>query len=75
MPRPKTGKTPVQHVRIDATDWADLGALVGAGKRSAVIRDFLRWYLRRPGARLPERPTQEQVTEVERKRILGDTDE
>lgn len=75
MPRPPSGETPIQHVRIDADDWQSLGQLVGFRKRAAVIRDLLRWYLRRPGARLPERPSQEDVIEVERQRILGNWDD
>jgi hypothetical protein len=28
----------------------------GRGPRAAVLREFIRWYMRRPGAELPERP-------------------
>ena len=28
----------------------------GRGPRAAVLRQFIRWYMRRPGAELPERP-------------------
>lgn len=28
----------------------------GRSPRTAVIRQFIRWYLRHPGAKLPERP-------------------
>ncbi|MDT0469927.1 hypothetical protein [Streptomyces gibsoniae] len=28
----------------------------GRSPRGRVIREFVRWYLRRPGAKLPERP-------------------
>ncbi|MFE0101233.1 hypothetical protein [Streptomyces sp. NPDC059009] len=28
----------------------------GRGPRAKVLREFIRWYMRRPGARLPERP-------------------
>lgn len=28
----------------------------GRSPRTAVIREFIRWYMRRPGAKLPERP-------------------
>lgn len=39
-------------------DWEDLEeATKGRGTdRSTVIRDFIRYYLRRPGAKLPKRP-------------------
>jgi hypothetical protein len=28
----------------------------GRSPRAQVIREFIRWYMRRPGAKLPERP-------------------
>ncbi len=28
----------------------------GRSPRTAVVREFIRWYMRRPGAKLPERP-------------------
>ena len=28
----------------------------GRSPRARVLREFIRWYLRRPGAKLPERP-------------------
>ena len=28
----------------------------GRGPRARVLREFMRWYMRRPGAKLPERP-------------------
>lgn len=55
MARPRTGETPIQHVRAPDDDWADLDTASG-GQRPEVVRDLIRWYLRRPGARLPERP-------------------
>jgi len=46
-------------VRFSDQDWADLGA--GAGEigsdRSAVLRQLAAWWLGRPGARPPRRPT------------------
>jgi hypothetical protein len=53
--RPRTGEMPIQHVRAPDEDWTDLDT-ASAGRRPEVIREFIRWYLRRPGARLPERP-------------------
>jgi hypothetical protein len=45
-------------VRVSDDDWADLDtAAKSAGvDRAALIKGFIRWYLRRPGAELPERP-------------------
>jgi len=34
----------------------DLAAEAQDSERSAVIRDFIDWYIRKPGAELPERP-------------------
>lgn len=60
MGRPKTGETPLQHTRVPQDDWDDLRAVAGR-RASSVIREFIRWYLRRPGAKLPERPTREAI--------------
>lgn len=46
---------PIQHVRAPDEDWADLDT-ASDGRRPEVVRELIRWYLRRPGARLPERP-------------------
>jgi hypothetical protein len=55
VPRPRTGEMPIQHVRALDDDWADLDT-ASDGERPEVVRDLIRWYLRRPGARLPDRP-------------------
>lgn len=63
MGRPRTGQTPLQHVRIPQNDWDDLRAV--AGRRTpAILREFIRWYLRRPGAKLPERPSREDLDQT-----------
>ncbi|MFC9637165.1 hypothetical protein ACFTZF_01275 [Streptomyces mirabilis] len=46
---------PIQHVRAPDEDWADLDT-ASESRRPEVVRELIRWYLRRPGARLPERP-------------------
>ena len=55
MARPRTGEMPIQHVRAADEDWADLDT-ASDGRRPDVVRELIRWYLRRPGARLPDRP-------------------
>lgn len=55
---PNVPKTQHRSIRIDDADWADADE---ASKRmgtdrAKVINQLLRWYLRRPGAKLPERP-------------------
>lgn len=55
---PNQPKTPNRAIRISDEDWADLRASADASgsDRTKVINQFIRWYLRRPGAKLPERP-------------------
>jgi len=65
--RPKTGETPVRTLRVPDPDWPDLHAVTGR-ELASVIHQFVRWYLRRPGAKLPERPSAERVAEVVRER-------
>lgn len=42
-------------VRFGA-EWARFGEVAGARKRASILRQFVRWYLRYPGAKLPQRP-------------------
>jgi hypothetical protein len=53
-------KPGTQHrsVRVSDEDWADLKSAAGSlgSDRGTVIKQFIRWYLRRPGATLPDRP-------------------
>lgn len=65
--RPKTGETPVRTARVPSPDWEDFHALAGRSLAGAVWQ-FVRWYLRKPGARLPERPSTERVAEVVQER-------
>lgn len=41
-------------IRLDEDTWREFGAAMG--DRSAAIREFVYWCLRRPGAKLPKRP-------------------
>ncbi|MBV9023343.1 MAG: hypothetical protein JO362_06020 [Streptomycetaceae bacterium] len=52
----KETHTTARPVRISNEDWADFGALVGDRERSRLIREFIAWYLRRPGAKAVKRP-------------------
>lgn len=51
-------KTTPRQIRIPDEEWADLddAAKSQGTDRSKVVQQFVRWYLRRPGAKLPERP-------------------
>jgi hypothetical protein len=53
--RAKDTHTTNRVIRI-GDEWDELGNVAGQRKRAAVIRQLVRWYLRRPGAKLPERP-------------------
>jgi hypothetical protein len=62
VPRPATGQTPVQHFRVPADDWRDFNDAAG-GKGAEVLRAFIRWYVRRRGAKQVKRPdSPEHVT-------------
>ncbi|MET0415809.1 MAG: hypothetical protein ABW022_07290 [Actinoplanes sp.] len=43
---------------IDGKLWEDFGKLVG--NRSEVLRQFIAWYVGKPGAKMPRRPKPEQ---------------
>lgn len=53
---PDAEKTPRQTIRIDPKLWDPFGDLAGERTRSQVIREFIAWYIRQPGAKLPKRP-------------------
>lgn len=56
---PNQEKTPRQTFRADPDDWEAFGAVAGHRQRGGLLRAFIRWYLRRPGAKLPKRPPAE----------------
>lgn len=60
--REHDGYAPIRAVRIDDELWESLGALEGRRRRSALIREFIRWYLRMPGGKLPRRPSAAVLT-------------
>lgn len=51
-------KTPHRSVRLEQDLWDRLepAAKTAGLDRSSLIRQFVRWYLREPGANLPQRP-------------------
>jgi hypothetical protein len=53
-------KTPLQNVRVDPDLWAAFGQAVHRADpdsdRSKVLRQFVAWYVRERGAKLPVRP-------------------
>ena len=58
---PNAPKTPARHMRIPDEEWNDLGTVAAdqGTDRAALVREFIAWYLRRPGAKLPKRPDAE----------------
>ncbi|WBC13429.1 hypothetical protein O7600_20075 [Micromonospora sp. WMMA1998] len=53
-----TRGTPTRPVRVDLGEWERFGVAAKSqgADRSSLIREFMRWYLRLPGAKLPKRP-------------------
>lgn len=53
-----TRGTPTRPIRVEAGLWERFGrAAARAGvDRSSLIREFIAWYVRDPGAKMPKRP-------------------
>ncbi len=53
-----TGGTPSRAIRIADDLWKAAGDATRSARtdRTTVVREFLAWYIRRPGAQLPKRP-------------------
>lgn len=67
VPRPATGKTPVRNLRVVDEVWKPALAAARSssdGTITDVIIKFLRWYLREPGAKLPDRPARPAPNET-----------
>jgi hypothetical protein len=65
---PNQPKTPIQRFRLDADDWAAFGKAVPAeSDRSTELRNFIAWYLHKPGAtavKRPKKPQNEPPTDI-----------
>ena len=52
----------LRNIRVPDDEWSPFEAATkavhpeGRSPRTRVIREFMRWYMRRPGAKLPDRP-------------------
>ena len=55
MPSEPESYRPHTSFRVEADLWARFGEAAGP-KRASLLRDFIRWYLRMPKAKLPPRP-------------------
>lgn len=53
-----TRGTPTRPIRIDLKLWEKFGQAAGRVglDRSALLREFMAWYVREPGAKMPKRP-------------------
>jgi hypothetical protein len=60
--RTKDTHTTNRVVRL-GTEWDELADATGKRGRAAVIRQLVQWYLRYPGAKLPERPVRRAPAE------------
>lgn len=58
---PNAPRTPARQMRI-GDEWYDFDAAAKAAgtDRATLVREFIRWYLREPGARIPNRPARTQ---------------
>lgn len=68
VPRPATGQTFIARARVPHEKWerfAEATAAQGTD-RSKAINEFVDWYLRERGARLPERPAKATQGPTER---------
>lgn len=54
---PNVPKTPPRQIRI-GDEWYEFDAAAKAAgtERATLVREFIAWYLRKPGAKLPQRP-------------------
>lgn len=52
-----TRGTPKQTIRIEPDLWRRFGDV--AGDRALLLRAFIRWYVREPDAKMPQRPAGE----------------
>lgn len=53
------GHTPMRPIRIPDDEWEALGQAVGDRNRARLIREYIRWHLRWPGNKQPERAAEQ----------------
>lgn len=58
MPRGQGANTPTRPIRVDLELWARFGEAVQRqdADRSAILREFMAWYARDAGSKMPKRP-------------------
>lgn len=67
---PNAPKTPARQIRIGDDLWLDFDPAAKSldTERATVVRELISWYLREPGAELPERPSRKVVLAARRQR-------
>lgn len=55
---PNAPRTPARQFRCPDADWTDFqrAAAARGTERAALLREFIAWYISRPGAKRPTRP-------------------
>jgi hypothetical protein len=68
---PNKPRTQHRSVRVDDPEWDDLerGAKDFGLDRAKIINQLINWWLGRPGAALPERPSPARMDEIVRARL------
>lgn len=68
---PNAPKTTPRQVRIDAETWSDFdeAAKLLDTDRSSLVREYIRWVLRRPGVKAPARLTADQAASLDRRPV------
>lgn len=60
----KDTHTRARPLRIPDDDWHKFEQTAGAGQRTAVVLQFIRWYNREPGVEFPERPPAKETPDA-----------
>ena len=57
VPMPNAPRTPARQIRI-GDEWYEFDDAAKSmdTERATLIREFIAWYLRKPGAKMPKRP-------------------
>lgn len=57
--------TPHRPMRVPQTRWDVFGELVGVRKRTAIVNEFIAWYIGEKGAKCPQPPKRPSRTAAE----------
>lgn len=70
---PNVPKTPARQMRIPDDEWDDFdtAAKILGTDRAKLVREYIRWAIRRPGAKAPQRLTPEEGAEIDAAKTEG----